>query len=594
MGQLLSQPITEKNITLVQHDHISHSIGEMQGYRLTMEDAYCDLNASVVLDIQLQDLLKQNENKLRHQQYGDDNSINEEDDDDDDDDGIEKAASSISDSETDITEDKDLANTSTSNITTTSSSTVPTTATNTVSTTNDVNQNRTHSNDEHDTSTVIENLRRIISNSSIDSSSSSLQDNHHQQNDHNSKQRHHHHLHSVLNPLSHHSKNNHNNPIRRSEDSINSGKPKIRINIYGVFDGHGGTSASTFVGEHLPIIIRKELEKKIQSLDDEDKLQLINNDYDDIIYRINFIKLLKSSFMQCDSKFYKSDNNNSGSTAVLTLIFQNYIFVANSGDSRCIMSCHKGATKALSFDHKPKNLGELMRIKNDGGYVQSNRVNSVLALSRAFGDFSFKMHNSNNHQKLLNHRRNLLYNSSNISTTNSASTVARIGTSPTNSPRKFNTSSNHPNNNNNHNNHNNNNHNGNNSHSHMMINSTYKLTPPEEYQVTVEPDIIIHKILPTDEFLVIACDGIWDCYKSHNLIHLIRHNLSMGKKLPEIVETILDNCINMANTITGIGFDNMTIIIVALHENFGSLDNWYAHMKRKILNEKFGKDGYSI
>ncbi|GMF54241.1 unnamed protein product [[Candida] boidinii] len=239
MGQLLSQPITEKNITLVQHDHISHSIGEMQGYRLTMEDAYCDLNASVVLDIQLQDLLKQNENKLRHQQYGDDNSINEEDDDDDDDDGIEKAASSISDSETDITEDKDLANTSTSNITTTSSSTVPTTATNTVLTTNDVNQNRTHSNDEHDTSTVIENLRRIISNSSIDSSSSSLQDNHHQQNDHNSKQRHHHHLHSVLNPLSHHSKNNHNNPIRRSEDSINSGKPKIRINIYGVFDGHG-------------------------------------------------------------------------------------------------------------------------------------------------------------------------------------------------------------------------------------------------------------------------------------------------------------------------------------------------------------------
>ncbi|GME91624.1 hypothetical protein B5S28_g3683 [[Candida] boidinii] len=592
MGQLLSQPITEKNITLVQHDHISHSIGEMQGYRLTMEDAYCDLNASVVLDIQLQDLLNQNKNQLNHQRDNNNND-DDEDDDDDDDDGIEKAASSISDNETDITEDNDLANTSISNITTASASTAPTTATNTVSTTNDMNRNRRHSHDERDTSAVIENLRRIISNSSIDSSSSSLHDNHHHQNDqHNNnsnqqqqqqQQQQHHHHHSILHPqFLHHNKNNNNNqPIRRSEDSINSGKPKIRINIYGVFDGHGGTSASTFVGEHLPIIIRKELEKKIQLLNDEDKLKLINNDYNDIIYKINFIKLLKSSFMQCDSKFYKSDNNNSGSTAVLTLIFQNYIFVANSGDSRCIMSCDKGATKTLSFDHKPKNLGELMRIKNDGGYVQSNRVNSVLALSRAFGDFSFKMHNSNNHQKLLNHRRNLLYNNSNISTTNSASTIARICTSPTTSPRKFNTTNSRSNSNSN-------------SNSQIMINSTYKLTPPEEYQVTVEPDIIIHKILPTDEFLVIACDGIWDCYKSHNLIHLIRHNLSMGKKLPEIIETILDNCINMANTITGIGFDNMTIIIVALHENFGSLDNWYSHMKRKILNEKFGKDGYSI
>ncbi|GMF56981.1 unnamed protein product [[Candida] boidinii] len=151
MGQLLSQPITEKNITLVQHDHISHSIGEMQGYRLTMEDAYCDLNASVVLDIQLQDLLNQNKNQLNHQRDNNNND-DDEDDDDDDDDGIEKAASSISDNETDITEDNDLANTSISNITTASASTAPTTATNTVSTTNDMNRNRRHSHDERDTS----------------------------------------------------------------------------------------------------------------------------------------------------------------------------------------------------------------------------------------------------------------------------------------------------------------------------------------------------------------------------------------------------------------------------------------------------------
>lgn len=44
----------------------------------------------------------------------------------------------------------------------------------------------------------------------------------------------------------------------------------------------------------------------------------------------------------------------------------------------------------LSIDHKPTCEDEMNRIVSAGGWVQFNRVNGNLALSRAFGDFVFK------------------------------------------------------------------------------------------------------------------------------------------------------------------------------------------------------------
>lgn len=44
----------------------------------------------------------------------------------------------------------------------------------------------------------------------------------------------------------------------------------------------------------------------------------------------------------------------------------------------------------MSFDHKPSNPEESKRIDLAGGYVEFDRVNGNLNLSRALGDFTYK------------------------------------------------------------------------------------------------------------------------------------------------------------------------------------------------------------
>ena len=112
--------------------------------------------------------------------------------------------------------------------------------------------------------------------------------------------------------------------------------------------------------------------------------------------------------------------------------------------------------------------------------------------------------------------------------------------------------------------------------------------PPELLQVTSEPEVLVYDLsaLTAPEFLVLACDGIWDCYRNDQLIKVIRDKLALDWSLEHITEFILNDCISMASNITGIGFDNMTLIIVALHSSEGDIDDWYRKMKAKILAEK--------
>ena len=56
------------------------------------------------------------------------------------------------------------------------------------------------------------------------------------------------------------------------------------------------------------------------------------------------------------------------------------------GDSRAIL-CRNKTNFNLSEDMTPKNLKEFKRVEDSGAFIENNRVNGTLAVTRSFGDF---------------------------------------------------------------------------------------------------------------------------------------------------------------------------------------------------------------
>ncbi|KAI1321265.1 protein serine/threonine phosphatase 2C [Xylariaceae sp. FL0255] len=68
---------------------------------------------------------------------------------------------------------------------------------------------------------------------------------------------------------------------------------------------------------------------------------------------------------------------------------QRVLYTANVGDARIIL-CRAGKALRLSYDHKGSDENEGKRITNAGGLILNNRVNGVLAVTRALGDTYMK------------------------------------------------------------------------------------------------------------------------------------------------------------------------------------------------------------
>lgn len=173
----------------------------------------------------------------------------------------------------------------------------------------------------------------------------------------------------------------------------------------GVFDGHGGkdcahyvcavrnpdTGALAFEGRRGLVQVFKETPEWKQYLQGGKKRE-----------DFNLLKIaLERAFMDIDHEmedYLNADRNRNtpfgGCTACTVLITPHHIICANAGDSRATMSYVGSKYIELSQDHKPHNKDELERIKNAGGYVQHNRIDGNLAVSRGLGDFEFKLDKS--------------------------------------------------------------------------------------------------------------------------------------------------------------------------------------------------------
>ena len=58
------------------------------------------------------------------------------------------------------------------------------------------------------------------------------------------------------------------------------------------------------------------------------------------------------------------------------------IYVANAGDSRCVMG-KNGVAVEMSIDHKPENEIEINRITKSGSTITEGRVDGNLNLTRS-------------------------------------------------------------------------------------------------------------------------------------------------------------------------------------------------------------------
>ncbi|KAJ3108165.1 Protein phosphatase 2C 2 [Phlyctochytrium planicorne] len=102
--------------------------------------------------------------------------------------------------------------------------------------------------------------------------------------------------------------------------------------------------------------------------------------------------------------------------------------------------------------------------------------------------------------------------------------------------------------------------------------------PPERQIVTVDPEILEETLGEDDEFIVLACDGIWDCKSNDQVVDYVRKQIAEDKALDEIAQNIMDSCVAKDSELGGVGCDNMTVVIVALL--FGkSLEEWTKKVK---------------
>ncbi|GFS44679.1 protein phosphatase 2C family protein [Actinidia rufa] len=111
-----------------------------------------------------------------------------------------------------------------------------------------------------------------------------------------------------------------------------------------------------------------------------------------------------------------------------------------------------------------------------------------------------------------------------------------------------------------------------------------KFLPAEKQIVTANPDINTVELCDDDDFIVLACDGIWDCMSSQQLVDFVREQLNTESKLSLVCERVLDKCL-APSTAGGEGCDNMTMILVKFNKPIHSATTATAEEQSSSSNQ---------
>jgi len=152
--------------------------------------------------------------------------------------------------------------------------------------------------------------------------------------------------------------------------------------FFAIYDGHGGRDTVDAVCKHLHVNLSREL-KSVFSKPVED-----NNDISQAIC---------DAFEKTD-EFIIDQGHVGGAVVCMCLILddsiqlhgvegQRSIFTAHCGDARAVIARNgEGVRLTSQSDHKATDPGEQMIISKLGGQIVNERVNGMLAITRALGD----------------------------------------------------------------------------------------------------------------------------------------------------------------------------------------------------------------
>jgi len=203
--------------------------------------------------------------------------------------------------------------------------------------------------------------------------------------------------------------------------SPRSGKDVIETDngYFAIFDGHAGTFAAEWCGKKVHIlleeIIRKNpntpipelLDMTFTSVDQQlEKLPLKNSGCTAVIAVLRWEDRIPNSQSATGSTAIApaaaaaQKGEGQGNADVPTspnvesklresASRQRVLYTANVGDARIVL-CRNGKALRLSYDHKGSDENEGKRIAGAGGLILNNRVNGVLAVTRALGDAYMK------------------------------------------------------------------------------------------------------------------------------------------------------------------------------------------------------------
>lgn len=218
--------------------------------------------------------------------------------------------------------------------------------------------------------------------------------------------------------------------------------------VLGIFDGHSTAFASDYCRRHMRTVVYQLLQNssssssstlkldpkttppikpitktldstkfiepgyKVIISDDDDDDDDYEDDDDDLIftpesadtdeYKSDTMENVLQNAFKIVNESFLGELEDGGCTACFSILVNNTLWVANAGDSRCIVITKDGKVAFSTVDHKPDNPGERARIVaadhtvevvqelSNGRRVGVPRVDGNLACSRSIGDADMK------------------------------------------------------------------------------------------------------------------------------------------------------------------------------------------------------------